>query len=101
METCPKCGLPKDLCVCEEIAKETQKIKVYVDKRKFNKYVTIIEGIDLKTIDVNKLVKKLKSTLACGGTVKNNRIELQGDHRDKVKKLLVEAGFPEDMIEIS
>ncbi len=101
METCPKCGLPKDLCVCEEIAKETQKIKVYVDKRKFNKYVTIIEGIDLKTIDVNKLVKKLKSTLACGGTVKNNRIELQGDHRDKVKKLLVEAGFPEDMIEIT
>ncbi len=101
METCPKCGLPKDLCVCEEIAKETQKIKVYLDKRKFNKYVTIIEGIDLKTIDVNKLVKRLKSTLACGGTVKNNRIELQGDHRERVKKLLVEAGFPEDMIEIT
>jgi len=37
--------------------------------------------------------------VACGGTVKNNIIELQGDHRKKVKEELVKLGFPEENIE--
>ena len=36
-EICPKCGLPKELCVCETIAKEEQRIKVRSEKRKFGK----------------------------------------------------------------
>ncbi len=101
MKVCEVCGLPEDLCICEDIARETQKIKVYVAKRKFGKNVTIIEGIDSKTINLNELVKKLKTELACGGTVKNNKIELQGDQRQKVKKLLVKQGFSEDLIEVT
>ena len=101
MRVCEVCGLPEDLCICEDIARETQKIKVYVAKRKFGKNVTIIEGIDSKTINLNELVKKLKTELACGGTVKNNKIELQGDQRQKVKKLLVKQGFSEDLIEVT
>ncbi len=101
MRVCEVCGLPEDLCICEDIARETQKIKVYVAKRKFGKNVTIIEGIDSKTINLNELVKKLKTELACGGTVKNNKIELQGDQRQKVKKLLVKQGFSEDLIEVA
>jgi len=100
MTVCPTCGLPKELCVCESIAKETQKITVYMEKKKFGKKYTVIEGIDKKEINLNQLAKKLKAKLACGGTAKDNVIELQGDHRSKVKSVLVELGFPADNIEI-
>ena len=97
-EICPKCGLVKELCVCETIAKESQKIIVYIDKKKFNKPYTVIEGIDDKEIDMKELAKKLKSTLACGGTIKKGKIELQGEHRPKVKEILLDAGFSPDAI---
>ena len=65
-EICPVCGLVKELCVCETIAKESQKILVYIERKKFNKNYTIVEGIDAKEIDLKDLAKKLKSQLACG-----------------------------------
>lgn len=90
-EICPVCGLPKELCVCEEIAREQQKIRIYSEKRRYGKTVTIVEGI--KDVDINELAKKLKTKCASGGTVKNGNIELQGDHMKKVKKALREIGF--------
>lgn len=99
-EICPMCGLPKDLCVCETIAKEQQKITVYIEKRKFGKAYTIIKGIDEKQIDIKDLVKKLKSKFACGGTVKDGKIELQGNHKQNAMKALVESGFAPETIEI-
>lgn len=97
-EVCPKCGLPKDLCVCETIAKEEQNIKIKTEKRKFGKITTIVEGINDKNIGIKDLAKKLKSKLACGGTAKGGKIELQGDHVNRVKKYLVEAGFSANSI---
>lgn len=99
-EICPKCGLVKELCVCEIIAKESQLIRVFLEKKKFKKFSTIIEGIDPKEIDIKDLAKKLKGQFACGGTVKDGKIELQGDHRSKVKSILVGMGFPLDSIEV-
>lgn len=98
---CPKCGLPQELCVCEIIAKERQKIKISVEDKRYGKHMTIIKGIDTTKIDVRTLLKKLKSKLACGGTYKNDQIELQGDHRERVKDLLIKEGFPEEIIEMS
>jgi translation initiation factor 1 len=98
-ETCPKCGLPLDLCVCETIAREQQKIEVKMEKRKFGKKYTIIRGIK-KDVDLNDIAKKLKTKFACGGTAKSGQIELQGDHRKRIKPVLVELGFPEETIEI-
>lgn len=98
-EICPKCGLPKDLCVCETIAREQQKIEVKVEKRKFGKKYTIIRGIK-KEINLQEITKKLKAKFACGGTSKSGFIELQGDHKNRVKQFLVELGFPEETIEI-
>ncbi len=74
-----------------------QKLIVRIEKRTFGKTVTIIEG---EIEDRKKLASYLKSNLACGGTVKEGRIELQGDHRKKIKDLLVKYGFKEDQIEI-
>jgi translation initiation factor 1 len=98
-EVCPTCGLQKELCVCETIAKESQKITIKLDKKKFGKVYTIIEGIDTKEIDIKGLAKKLKNKFACGGTYKNGRIELQGGHMQKVKEILLEMGFPPETIE--
>ena len=99
-ETCPKCGLPKELCVCEAIAKESQIIKVYGIKKKFGKKYTVIEGIDSKEINLKDLTKKLKTKFACGGTAKEGKIELQGDHKQKVKENLVKMGFSQETIDV-
>lgn len=99
MTVCVTCGLPKELCVCESIAKESLKIIVKVVEKKFNKKYTVVEGADQKEIDIVGLAKQLKARLACGGTVKDGKIELQGDHKQKVKQVLIEAGFaPETVI---
>jgi translation initiation factor 1 len=94
------CGLPKELCVCEIIAKESQRIRAQLVKKKFGKQYTSISGIDSKEIDLKELTKKLKAKFACGGTVKGGIIELQGDHRTKVKSTLIGLGFPGDTIDV-
>ncbi|HJO01910.1 MAG: translation initiation factor [Candidatus Woesearchaeota archaeon] len=99
-EICTKCGLVKELCVCETIAKESQLIKVFLENKKFRKVYTIIEGIDQKEIGIKDLAKKLKAQFACGGTAKEGKIELQGNHKNKVKAILVDMGFSPDSIEI-
>lgn len=99
-EICNVCGLPKDLCICETLSKETVKIKIYVEKKRFGRFVTVIEGIDDKLTDIKGLLKKFKKILACGGTYKDKRIELQGNHLAKVRKLLIKEGFNENSIEV-
>lgn len=94
--------------MCESIAKETQKITIHIEQKKFGKKYTIIEGIS--DIDLEQLAKQLKAKLACGGTVKEGRIELQGgggstpaaerDHKHKVRDLLVSMGFAAESIVI-
>ena len=92
-EICPKCGLPKEICACEEIAREQQRITITVDKRRYGKMMTVIDGINPHDLDIDALVSNLKSKCACGGTIKDGKIELQGDHRIKVKETLEKMGF--------
>lgn len=92
-EICSVCGLPKELCVCEEIARETQRIIIKTERRRYGKTVTIVEGIDPGDININELAKKLKTKCASGGTVKNGKIELQGEHKKKIQKALAELGY--------
>lgn len=73
---------------------------MYAVKRKFGKIVTIIEGLDEKQLNMKDLTKDLKSKLACGGTSKEGRIELQGNHKARVKDVLVGMGFSPEMIDM-
>ncbi|ASJ00106.1 protein translation factor SUI1 [Thermococcus gorgonarius] len=96
----PRIVNPLDEMLFKEVLKEQQRIRVYIERARYGKLKTIIEGIDEKEFDLEEIAKKLKAKLACGGTVKKGRIELQGDHRDRVKKLLAELGFSEELIEV-
>lgn len=97
MDICPKCGLPKEACVCEGIARTEQKIRVSAVKKRYGKIVTVITGID-SSIDIKQIAKRLKTELACGGTIKNDAIELQGEHRKKTQEILEQLGFPAEVI---
>ncbi len=97
MEICPRCGLPKQACVCEQIAKESQKIRVTTEKKRYGKVVTLISGFG-GDVDVKKIAKSLKNELACGGTYKNGIVELQGDHTKRIKDILVKLGFDAESI---
>ena len=97
-DICPVCGLPKDLCVCGEIKREQQRIRIRLETRKFGRPTTVVNGLGKK--DSEDLAHKLKRLCACGGTAKNGQIILQGDQREKVRQYLVKLGYPEQNIEI-
>ena len=97
MDIDPKLGLPTEADVFKEIAKGEQKITVSTVSRRYGKIITLVSGFD-KNFDIKGTAKHLKEALACGGTVKDGVIELQGNHKSKVKPQLVKLGFSEDSI---
>lgn len=87
---CSICNLPKKLCQC--FSKQSSSgLKVNVEKRKYNKPVTVVSG--LSNEDSHKLFKELKGLCACGGTIKNDTLELQGDQKTKVLNFFEKKGL--------
>jgi len=98
-DVCPKCGLLKEICACDILEKEeVRKIKVYATKNKFRKLVTIVEGLEGEKLE--ECAHELKRKLACGGTAKEGKVVLQGEHQKKIKALLVAMGYPEESISV-
>jgi len=62
-------------------------------KGRGGKSVCVIDGLPLHSSELKALQKKLKSQLGTGGAVKDGRIEIQGDHREKLLLLLDKEGF--------
>jgi translation initiation factor 1 len=58
------------------------------------KTVTVVTGfVGIGLPEKESLAKKMRAACGCGGTVKDGRIEIQGDQRETVAKILTEAGF--------
>ncbi|MDY6765177.1 MAG: translation initiation factor [Halobacteria archaeon] len=89
-------GLPEELGIHDDFARSEQRVSIRTEKRRYGKTVTIVEGVDASLVDLDELASELKSKLATGGTVSEGRIELQGDHVDRVSELLEEQGFRVD-----
>ncbi len=98
-DICNKCGLLKDLCVCEMLDKQgSSKITIYTTAKKFKKLVTVITGIEKEHID--QTASELKHKLACGGTSKDGMIILQGNHKKNVSAILEKLGYLKESMEV-
>ncbi|MFH1306465.1 MAG: stress response translation initiation inhibitor YciH [Candidatus Micrarchaeota archaeon] len=93
----PKDELMREI-ISDAIEKEDVRLRVYATRKRFKKLVTVIEGLDKDKLA--ETAKKLKQKLACGGTVKEGIVVLQGNHLQKMKNLLVSLGYAPDSITV-
>jgi len=71
-----------------------QKVYVRLDRKgRGGKSVTLIEGIRMSVKDREALLKQLKASLGTGGALKNDVIEIQGDHCDVIIAMLQGMGY--------
>lgn len=58
------------------------------------KTVTVVSGfVGIGLPEKEQLAKKIRAACGCGGTVKDGQIEIQGDQRETVARILSDAGF--------
>ena len=53
----------------------------------------VVSDLPLDENGLTELAAKLKTRLGTGGTVKDGRIEIQGDHRDRIIQELESLGY--------
>lgn len=94
---CPKCKQLKTTCTCTSEPPAPSKSTVVrvgrETKGRRGKGVTIISDLPLDENGLIELAAKLKTRLGTGGTVKDGRIEIQGDHRDRTVAELEALGY--------
>jgi translation initiation factor 1 len=77
-----------------ELPPNQQNLRVQTSRSgRAGKTVTIVTGFQCQTETLTKLLKQLKTACGTGGTVKENAIEIQGDHRQKILQILIESGY--------
>lgn len=96
---CPKCAQPVKSCICGKIQKNKVvssdgKVLVRLEKKgRKGKGVTVLIGVPYSTDQLEILAKELKQKCGCGGTVKDNTVEIQGDFRDIIVAELQKRGI--------
>ncbi len=91
---CPRCG--RQPCVCHTIDLPVRQQTAYVKrdrKGRGGKTVTVVYGLQHTPTKLKELLKTLQSACGTGGTVKDNDLEIQGDHRERVAAKLMELGY--------
>lgn len=96
--TCEVCGRSRDTCPCPRDAAgrvcrpRDQKARIALERRRGHD-VTVVRGLDPVATDLRTLLRTMQTTCSTGGTVSDDGIELQGDHRGRVAAALRSAGF--------
>jgi len=109
--TCEDCGKLESECACtpeqklraerqrqrdaDRISPERQTATIRVEKRKGGRKATVVSGLTTKANDLPELLASLQSVCGTGGTVKakEDLLELQGDHLEKVQSKLQSLGY--------
>lgn len=95
---CPECRRPLPDCSCRKAAAKPPsgdpdvRIRRETKGRK-GKGVTVVENVPLDEPELKKLAKELKAKCGSGGTVKEGRIEIQGDRREILQAELAKKGW--------
>lgn len=95
---CPTCKQPLSSCICKE--KEKKRIhgsgKVRVERQtkgRGGKCVTVISELPLNEATLKEFSRKIKQMLSVGGSIKEGKIEIQGDHVEKIIAFLKKEGY--------
>lgn len=99
--TCDRCGKLESDCRCPpvppppapRIPPEKQTARLAVEKRKKGKSVTVVRGLELPESDLAELLTALKTQCGAGGTIKDECLEIQGEHLDRIRQHLAQLGY--------
>lgn len=98
--TCERCGKLESECECPppiaepvRIAPEKQTARVRLEKRAKGKVVTVVANLSAEGNDLPALAANLKVKCGTGGTVKDDLIEIQGDHVATIESALKVIGY--------
>ena len=100
---CPGCGWPARDCKCSRNT-DRQAVDASIPGRivaklrmekagRGGKTVTVVYDLPQNAEFLKTLAQELKKTCGTGGAVADNTIELQGDHRERLRDLLTRKGF--------
>ncbi|MBX3011976.1 MAG: hypothetical protein KF832_10745 [Caldilineaceae bacterium] len=85
---------PRNLAAPFPTRQRNQPVRVYVERKgRGGKTVSVIKGVMSPPHGKDALVKLLKTKLGTGGAVKDEDLEIQGDHRDAIVTVLTELGY--------
>ena len=98
--TCDRCNQIEENCECQPLEEkpvwldpDKQQAKVRVDRRKHGRWVTVVWGLHPSETDLKDLRSELKTTCGAGGALKDDNIEIQGNHVDRVTNRLKQSGY--------
>ena len=97
---CPKCGWPSNNCRCSSRSGADQPVparivaKIRIEKAgRGGKTVTVVYDLPRNAEFLRDLCGELKRACGCGGAVRGDTVEVQGDLRDRVREVLQKKGF--------
>lgn len=95
---CPKCGWPAKSCRCSERFDEAVPDRVVAKLRieksgRGGKTVTVVDGLPRNRAFLTELGKELKRQCGTGGSIGDTAVEVQGDHRERLRALLLAKGW--------
>jgi len=98
--TCEVCDRAISQCECKRcdsgdvLLPKDQLVRIGREKRRKGKTVTVVHGLDPSASNLEPICAKLKTACGAGGTIKEGKIEIQGDHRERVLEMFLELGYP-------
>jgi len=95
---CPRCGWPERDCRCSSAVPEAVPERIVARLRieragRRGKTVTVVYGLPRNPAFLKELAGALKKACGSGGTVTADGVEIQGDHRDRIRTLLERKGW--------